>query len=449
MMRRAAVAAVLAHCAFLNSWIGLAGPAHVYHARFNPAWTVIAPVLVWEVLLAAVIFAVTSHWRAPFPLTALAVIPAGIAIPAVLNLAGWNHAWPVALLGGMTLVLVWRWPGLLLWTIPVLGMVTATATWRVATARFDDGPFAARPRTTAARRLVWLVFDEMSESLAFSRRPEGLALPNLDRLRAISLSAPGTAPSDSTLRSIPALLSGQQATGTVFDDAATQGLASAIAGWYHPYGRMLAGSVREAVWVSSCESLGVAERADPPHLATDLVFRLRQQWYQFPIVNRLPGVDTWRDCRDAQRRRLTTVTGAAVRMAADPTLGLVFLHLPVPHPPAPDGPLRGSEYLAGLSAADRALGRILDAVPPGTAIVISSDHAWRPGLWHSQTLWTPADELLAARNTSAVPFLISLPGDTATSEYTKPFATVRTRTLIAGILAGRITTRRQLLADLE
>ena len=61
------------------------------------------------------------------------------------------------------------------------------------------------PRTTAPRvRVVWILFDELSQAVAFNQRPPGLALPNLDRLRDESFHADAAeSPADSTLVSFP------------------------------------------------------------------------------------------------------------------------------------------------------------------------------------------------------------------------------------------------------
>src|SRR5690606_10565487 len=68
-------------------------------------------------------------------------------------------------------------------------------------------------------------------------------------------------------------------------------------------------------------------------------------------------------------RAYRTLQERAQELAADPGLGLVFLHLPVPHDPfiydrrTGEYSLRSRDgYLDNLALADRSLGEILDAL---------------------------------------------------------------------------------------
>src|SRR4029077_5475950 len=77
--------------------------------------------------------------------------------------------------------------------------------------------FAARPsapmlpaRAAAAPRLIWIVFDEMDQLLAFERRPADVQLPELDRPRAESTVANRTTQNAMyTAIALPSLISGR------------------------------------------------------------------------------------------------------------------------------------------------------------------------------------------------------------------------------------------------
>jgi hypothetical protein len=55
---------------------------------------------------------------------------------------------------------------------------------------YQDQALAAQvPNPPKGARAVWIIFDELSQAIAFGNRPPGLSLPNLDRLKAVSLFA--------------------------------------------------------------------------------------------------------------------------------------------------------------------------------------------------------------------------------------------------------------------
>ena len=77
------------------------------------------------------------------------------------------------------------------------------AVWR------RDGPRRGAGRGIAARRVLWIVYDEMDQRTTFDERPGDLRLPAFDRLRAESLAASSALPpADRTERSMPAFLTG-------------------------------------------------------------------------------------------------------------------------------------------------------------------------------------------------------------------------------------------------
>jgi hypothetical protein len=115
--------------------------------------------------------------------------------------------------------------------------------------------------------VVWIIFDETDQRLAFEQRPAGLDLPEFDRLRHESLCATNAyAPGDSTAYSMPALTIGQRVSAvsvkrasdlaltledsgkvvlwskapSVFSAARELSVNTGLVGWYHPYNRVLA-----------------------------------------------------------------------------------------------------------------------------------------------------------------------------------------------------------------
>ena len=83
-----------------------------------------------------------------------------------------------------------------------------------------------------------------------------------------------------------------------------------------------------------------------------------------------------------------------------------------------------------------------------TALVVSADHGWRTHLGGAPG-WTAEDESVPREGTMDVPFLVKMPGQNAPVVYEKPFNTVVTRTVITGILAGRLTRAAELPGAIE
>jgi len=135
-------------------------------------------------------------------------------------------------------------------------------------------PLAAK--STSGKRVLWLLFDEMDQRLAFTDRPATLQLPELDRLRAQAVYATNAyPPSDATIVSMPALITGKMLSNSelvsqsklmitpadseaqvnwnsesnVFSKAHEAGYNTALIGWYIPYCNLIGESLSECHWV--------------------------------------------------------------------------------------------------------------------------------------------------------------------------------------------------------
>lgn len=340
-------------------------------------------------------------------------------------------------------------------------------------------------------RVLWLIFDEMSQELAFANRPPSLDLPNFDRLRAEALLATNAfPPAGHTTQSIPALLTGrliaavkpagpgelmltfaagQTAVGwssqpDIFTEARAAGFNTALAGWYHPYCRVIGHQLTSCTWEPFVSRDGPRRLTMPARL-------LRQQSDLLPLLpftgrlrNRLIQVTT-EDYRIPQRSAYEALLAGAIRAATNPNLGLTFVHLPIPHPPYVYDRRRGVwetseqlEYLDNLALADKALGDLRQAMEragtwENTTIVISSDHWWRTDLWQPariDSFFSQTD----ARNVRdrvdhRIPFLVRMAGQTTGSRYQAEFNTVLTHDLILDILKRRISSADQLATWLD
>jgi len=369
-----------------------------------------------------------------------------LCIVAIALMAIWQHrqaARALALLVAVTLPLV-------LWL-----MLEVVLVWLNLVTLPGCPPAPPSPPLLHARadqpRVVWIIFDETDYRLAFEKRPANVRLPEMDRLRGESL-CPDHAypPSDSTLLSMPILISGQHmlaarnngcdldltpAEGgatvnwsgmpSVFSEARELGVNTALVGWYHPYGRMLGGSLN----YSSSYPFPLYEFGR----ATTFGGAVKEQLFCLlePICFRQIYIE---DCEGS------LADGAAV--AANPDYGLVLLHLPPPHGPwvyLPEGKRftwfgaaapRG--YFNNLMLADDELGVLRRAMEragqwAGSWVILSADHSWR------------ASQCYDGVRDYRVPFLVKSAGESHSMAYSHPFNTaVLTHDLILGILRREV-----------
>jgi arylsulfatase A-like enzyme len=337
-------------------------------------------------------------------------------------------------------------------------------------------------------RLVWLIFDEMDERIAFTERPASLQLKELDRLRAeATIATNAFPPAGHTSQSIPALLTGKLISAVkpvspgellltipaedvttgwstqpnVFSDARALGLNTALAGWYHPYCRVIGDSLTKCNWEAA------SQRVDTSRLSFTTTL-LRQET---SLLGLIPMPSSWRPKhfeksletdRAGQLADYIDLLKQAESVASDTQFGLTFIHLPVPHPPdiynREEGRFDNSgedSYLDNMALADRTLGEIRKTMEAArvwdsTTVVLSSDHWWRVDYWGDKTFWSAENASVSTpRVDHRVPFLIKLAGQKEASTYSAPFNTVLTHDLILDVLSGKISTSSQVHAWLD
>ncbi len=323
-----------------------------------------------------------------------------------------------------------------------------------------------RPPTRAVAvgqpRVLWIIFDETDQRLVFDQRPPGLRLPEFDRLRRESLYASNAyAPGDSTILSMPALISGQRIAAasirnasdltvtladsgdvrawsqlpSVFSSAHDLGVNTALVGWAHPYGRVLGAGLNYCAW----HPIPMFEPAQGSTLAATLLGQLGG------LAGTLHLRQVYVDiCRTTFAESLSVVTNA--------TYGLVLLHLPPPHKPGiyrPDkdqftiyGMPKAEGYFNNLALADRFLGKLRRALERAglwdkTWLLLSADHSWRES------------RLYDGRRDLRVPFVLRAPGQAKSMVYSPQINTLLTHDLILAILRGEVTGPENAPAWLE
>ncbi len=363
---------------------------------------------------------------------------------------------------------------------PFALMTIAQTAWLMT--KFEDGPAAAPlPTVASGPRILWLVFDEMDEGLAFERRPPTLRLPELDRLRAEALAAHNAYPPNQwTLRAMPSLLTGKlvaraeasnpselsltfqgseestpwSAEPNVFSRAREAGYNSALSGWYHPYCRVIGHTLTRCV-----------NRDAQATLAVSVLDQIRSLVHTFPCVSRITGWQKpWRANLPAEARaRYLAMLADATRWVTDPSLGLILVHWGFPHEPIiydrRDGALEGSvrsNYLDNLALVDRTLRDLRGvmqraSVWDSTVVLVTSDHPFRPNFFHTEHPSWPAEEnaTLGGARDPQIPFILKLSEQTEGVRYDAPFNTVVTHDLLLALMRREVSTPVEVVSWLD
>lgn len=377
-----------------------------------------------------------------------------LIVAAVLVL--WKHrqaARGAALLAGLTLpVAGWTALKIMLVCLGVMHLRQCTSV--------PEAP-GILPARAGQPRVLWIIFDETDFRLAYEKRPGWVKLPAFDQLRRESLFASHAySPGSSTIISMPALIIGHQLAAVehsgcdmaltrldngltsnwsempnVFSSARGLGFNTALVGWYHPYSRVLGGSLNYCSWYPM-PGFEMARAAN----------------FRDAIKEQLASLSGHYDVRRMFINACQKSFADGLSIVTNDEYGLILLHMPPPHLPgiylAADGKFtaKGVEgpagYFNNLMLADHELGAFRRAMESRgewekTWIIVSSDHWWRK----SETYDNISDH--------RVPFIVRAPGPGHPSTYSHQFNTVLTHDLILAILRGQVTNQAGVAALLD
>ena len=229
----------------------------------------------------------------------------------------------------------------------------------------------------------------------------------------------------------------------VFQEARELVANVGIAGWYHPYCRIFFESVCDCTWAG-------LPYWNSPRISDSL----DQQWEE--VVEPIPIVGDWLGpgarIRRAHRDAFAVIRAAALRIAADPEIGLALLHFPVPHHPDIYDPDRGElsiederSYFDNLLLADRTLGEVRAAMQAASlweasTVIVTSDHWWRAIHRGDWGLTSEEEVLFADGANRRIPFLVKFSGEALPLAYRKAFNTLLLHDLVLEILAKQLAT---------
>lgn len=361
---------------------------------------------------------------------------------------GWF--WPVALaaIGGLSWV-AWRtelrWASGVLVTFSPIVLVTAgQVAWRLLVptphAILADSSPSRRPVTQSGglltqpgvsavtqpgARVVWLLFDELDERVAFSQRREGFRLPALDAFRAEAIVyRQATSPSNATADSVPQIL------GQVFE---RPGLRAGVVGWYIPYCDLY------ATHLAACQDWPMDRQinsyGDTLPQVTVNHFRSLFESSLYSLFGQSLAVG-------AHVRTVQAIEREAGQAAVRPDLQLVFLHLPAPHTPFVYRPAQhdlgaanqnSTGYLHNLALADRLFAGVrhrLEAAGLWTNshVIVTGDHGFRQA---HRLGYPPFDR--------HVPWMWKPAGPFRPQPIDRPFETRRAAAFVNRLLAGDST----------
>jgi hypothetical protein len=338
-------------------------------------------------------------------------------------------------------------------------------------------------------KVLWVLLDEMDYPIAFTRRPVGFSLPNLDRLRAEALFATAAqSPATVTWLSVPTYLTGRpfsgfaptaaddallshwaafppgasgaaaardtthwQSTKTVFDRIRALGLNGAVASSrFVDYCRVFAGRLTRCATV-----------ATPPSFWRLVVLTL----VSHPALTfRIPGVggrardlaiDLQRPARLADHLKLVDTTR---QLIADSSLALVVAHFMLPHPPYVGG--TPPSYYGNLTLADSLIGALRRSMEASgtwdaTSVIIVSDHGLRARPRPGDMTRREESEVRHLRRRignpgyTHVPFILKLAGQRDGLAYTSAFSTAVLSELTLKLLRGELGTATEVAAWID
>ncbi len=341
------------------------------------------------------------------------------------------------------------------------------------------------------KRVIVLLFDELSYEQTYGNRAANVALPAFDRLAAESTVFRDVRPAaEYTDRAIPSLLTGQtvenirgSADGrrlemlgagdartqawtwfdeqnTVFADALKAGYGTGLAGWYNPYCRILPDVLERCEWR--------AQSIPPNRMGTVSAGRDLMEKSLAPareVLGRIPGFFVPRLRSGGSDEELTErhvkdyeqLSQAADSLLSDPAMTFVFLHMPVPH----QGGIydrrtqrmtrHSSSYLDNLALADAYLGHARELLErrgdwDGSTVVVLGDHSWRTWMWGGSLFWTGEDEAVSAGKgfDDRPAMVVKLANRGMAAHVDAAFEAKRTRWLLDELMTGRIRTEAEL-----
>ena len=368
-----------------------------------------------------------------------------------------------------------------LWIVPQLFHL---AFFLHQTPDFEHSIAQSAPKIS--RRVIWLLFDELSYKLIFEHPPYGHEFSNFSKFHSQSTSFTDIVPVGFyTERIIPSLLADHEvdnvrstsigrlqeqdsgrAAWVNFDPnqtllalAQAKGWSPGVAGWYFPYCRYFEENLTTCTWnpgvfggILPLEQIGASEQKSI--WANSLVI---PRWYLTELFSprRDRELDVQSAMREADVQDYQRVTSAAEKLIDDGQVRFLFIHLPVPHPPGifnrkTHQLCACGNYLDNLWLADDTLGMLqneIDKTPWAgeTTVIVSSDHSWRTPMWRASPDWTAEEEQFAQGGFDRRPvFMVHFPGQKSGEEIAMPTPELMEHDIVEAMLRQQIASAEEM-----
>jgi hypothetical protein len=351
-----------------------------------------------------------------------------------------------------------------------------------------------------ATRVLWVIFDELDYRAAFASRPSSVEMPELDRLRAESIMATNAyPPAIVTMRSIPALVTGRLVVDArasnydelaltydgasekapwsrqpnIFSRAREIGGSSAVAGWYHPYCRVIGRDLTRCLFTGLVYENEMDARNQ--RVPQSMLKHFRMVGLTAPVIRHiLPESlksdldidlnfnhksDKWKHAYVESMKRIAQEGAAA---ATDSALSLIMLHFPAPHFPCVYDRRKddftfegGCDYFDNLELVDRTFGDLRRALDRAgwwddTVVLVSSDHWWKFDQWQRVKPLTEEEQSVTSGGVDyRIPFILKLKRQKESVIYQPSFNTVLSQDLLLALLRGELHTPPDVTAWLD
>jgi hypothetical protein len=324
------------------------------------------------------------------------------------------------------------------------------------------------------RRIIWILFDELSYHQTFDHPTSNMKLPNFDRLRAESVSMSNLKPAGFfTDLIIPSLFLGRRidrirntADGdlwykdesqnrwlaydpntTLFALAQRNGWNTGVDGWIIPYCRVLAPVLNACSWEPAILPMEVYGASEEKSVLVNAVV----QPSRFFAIQAHHGTASG----DVHLHSYSSLMAREQALIENGRIRFIFLHLNVPHPPGIFDRQRhvlrsGGTYLDNLQLADDTLGALLreiEATPSAsqTTVIVSSDHSWRIPVWRHTEFWSDEEERASGGRFDERPvLLIHFPNQKSGKDVSSAIPELLEHDIIAGMLLGKINNPEDL-----
>jgi len=346
-------------------------------------------------------------------------------------------------------------------------------------------PRSISPARSATRhRIIWIMFDELSQQQVYGQRYPGLSLPAFDWLADQSVVFTHVVPADiMTERVIPSLFSGlpvdeirvsadgqlralrNPATGvwqpfnqynTVFQDARFANYATGVVGWVNPYCRLLAEVLDRCFWTYHSPETNYLQSDHTWQARMISPFRFLASY--LPGSFGLRGVPFGMTASEMHIADYVEIRDEADKLLSNPAIDFVFLHLPVPHPEGIYNRRRmtfattGSSYLDNLVLADQYLAHVRLLLEKqqqwdSSVVIVMGDHSWRTELlWKRLPNWTSEEEQAShgGKFDDRPGFIVKMPMQQNALRVDTPFEAVQTRALLDAVIGNKVETAAEL-----